>query len=132
MNRAEPLDQDELFALETGALDPANFPHSEHVRLGFEMLERYPFIEAVNRFSSGLKLLAAKGGHPERYHETTTVAFLAVINERRAQSTHYDWSDFKANNSDLLDKRCLENWYESEQLSSDLARKIFCLPRLRR
>jgi len=131
MKCAELLDQDELFALETGMLDPANFPHSEHVRLGFEMLERYPFTEALARFSNGLKLLAAKGGRPERYHETITVAFLTLINERRVQSTYDDWSDFRAHNSDLLDKRCLENWYEAEQLNSNLARKIFCLPRPR-
>jgi len=120
---------DELFALETGALDPARFPHSEHLRLGYEMLGRYSFGEAVTRFSRGLRLLAAKAGRPEIYHETITVAFLAVIGERRARTAHGDWSEFKDRNGDLLDKRCLEAWYAAEQLSSDLARKTFCLPK---
>ena len=58
--------EDELLALETGALDPAQFPHREHVRLGYEMLERYPFGEALMRFSRGLRLLAARAGRPWR------------------------------------------------------------------
>ena len=120
--------QDELLALENGTLDPAMFRHSDHVRLGYEMLGRYPFGEAVTRFSRGLRLLAAKGGRPEIYHETMTVAFLALIGERRARAAHCDWREFQARNTDLLDKRCLERWYDAEQLSSDLARRTFCLP----
>jgi hypothetical protein len=128
MKSAEASTEDELLALETGALDPAMFPHPEHVRLGYEMLGRYPFGEAVNRFSRGLRLLAEQGGHPEVYHETITIAFLALIGERRARAKHADWCEFKANNGDLLYKRCLERWYEADYLRSDLARKTFCLP----
>ena len=131
MKSAEASNGDELLALETGTLDPATFPHREHVRLGYEMLGRYSFGEAVARFSRGLRLLAAKAGRPEVYHETITVAFLALISERRAETKQDNWSEFKAINSDLLDKRCLERWYEVEQLSSDLARQTFCLPRPR-
>jgi hypothetical protein len=129
MKSAETSIEEELRALETGALDPAMFPHPEHVRLGYEMLERYSFGEAVARFSSGLKLLAAKGGRPEVYHETITVAFLALIGERRALGGEVSWSDFKTRNGDLLEKHCLEKWYGAEQLRSDLARRTFCLPR---
>jgi hypothetical protein len=128
MNRAEPTPTGELIALETGALDPASFPHGEHVRLGYEMLGRYPFGEAVSRFSRGLRLLAAKSGRPEVYNETITVAFLALIGERRARFSQIGWSEFKAKNADLFDKRCLERWYEPDQLKSDLAREVFCLP----
>jgi hypothetical protein len=118
----------ELRALETGALDPSAFPHPEHVRFAYGMLERYPFGEALTRFSRGLKLLAAKAGRPEIYHETITVAFLALIGERRVQAQDGNWRDFMAANRDLLDKRCLEKWYGAEQLQSDLARRTFCLP----
>jgi hypothetical protein len=120
---------EELRAFESGALDPAQFPHAEHLRLGYEMLDRYSFGEAVSRFSGGLKLLAARAGKPEVYHETITVAFLALINERRAGGKMQAWGEFKRDNSDLFDKRCLEKWYGAEQLSSDLARRVFCLPR---
>jgi hypothetical protein len=128
MKSAEASVEDELQALETGALDPAMFPHPEHVRLAYEMLGRHPFGEAVTRFSRGLRSLAAKAGRPEVYHETITVAFLALVGERRVRAEHASWNDFKTNNCDLLDKRCLEQWYDSEQLGSDLARQTFCLP----
>ena len=121
---------EELRALETGALDPAKFPHSEHVRLGYEILSRHGFGDAVTRFSSGLKLLAAKAGKPQVYHETITVAFLALINERRARGVTQSWGEFEAGNPDLFDKRCLEKWYGAEQLATDLARQTFCLPTL--
>jgi hypothetical protein len=127
MKNAE-ASQDELLALETGTLDPAIFRHSDHVRLGYEMLGRYPFGEAVVRFSRGLRLLATKAGRPEIYHETKTVAFLALIGERRARGGYGTWDDFRDNNGDLLQKRCLERWYDAEQLSSDFARQTFCLP----
>ena len=131
MRSVEASTEDELLALETGALDPAMLSHCEHVRLGYEMLGRYPFGEALGRFSRGLRLFAMKAGRPEVYHETITVAFLALIGERRVRARHADWCEFKANNGDLLDKRCLERWYEGEQLGSDLARQTFCLPRPR-
>jgi hypothetical protein len=128
VKNGESTTGDELWALETGTLDPSKFPHQEHVRLAYGMLERYPFGEAVARFSRGVKLLAAKAGRPEVYHETITVAFLAVIGERRARSLSNSWAEFKENNGDLFDKRCLERWYGAEQLGSDLARRTFCLP----
>ncbi len=119
---------EQLAALESGALDLCAFPHREHVRLGFEMLARHSFGEAVARYARGLKLLTAKIGKPEVYHETMTVAFLAVIAERRGAGGHAGWSEFIAANPDLLDKRCLERWYERAQLDSELARGTFCLP----
>ena len=128
MKNGESTTADELRALETGALDPSKFPHGEHVRLAYGMLERYPFGEAVSRFSRGVKLLAVKAGRPEVYHETITVAFLAVIGERRARARSNNWPEFIASNRDLFDKRCLGKWYEAEQLGSDLARRTFCLP----
>jgi hypothetical protein len=131
LKNGEATTADELRALETGALDPSKFPHQEHVRLAYGMLERYPFGEAVGRFSRGVKLLAAKAGRPEVYHETITIAFLAVIGERRARAQSTKWPEFKADNGDLFDKRCLERWYDADYLRSDLARQTFCLPKPR-
>ena len=131
MKDDESTTVEELRALETGALDPSKFPHQEHVRLAYGMLERYPFGEAVARFSRGLKLLTAKAGRPDVYHETITVAFLALINERRARQPGENWSKFAQDNADLFDKGCLDRWYTSEELKSDLARRAFCLPAAR-
>jgi len=122
--------EEELREFEAGRLDPAGFRHRDHVRLGYELLCRYSLGDAITRFSSGLRFLAAKAGRPQLYHETITVAFLALINERRVDGTAANWPDFEKANPDLLDKRCLEKWYGAEQLQSDLARRAFCLPRL--
>lgn len=118
----------ELRAFEAGRLDPAKFPHQEHLRFGYEMLSRHSFGEAISRFSRGLRLLTAKAGRPQLYHETITIAFLALINERRVRRGVENWSQFARDNTDLFDKACLEKWYTAEQLRSDLARRTFCLP----
>lgn len=119
----------QLAALEAGALDLAAFPHREHVRLAFEMLRRCAFGDAISRFSTALKALTAKAGKPEVYHETVTVAFLAVISERLASARCESWGEFSAANPDLLAKDCLSIWYDVDQLNSDIARRVFVLPR---
>ena len=118
----------ELATLVAGEIDPKRFPHSEHLRFAYEMLSRHSFAETVSLFSVGLKKLAAKNGRPELYHDTVTIAFLSVVAERRALSDTREWTSFIAENSDLLRKSCLERWYESRRLGSDLARQNFVLP----
>ena len=122
---------DELRDLEQGRLDPKQFPHSEHVRLAFEMLNRYSFPEALARFSTGLRQLAIKGGRPEAYHETITAAFLALIGERRLANDYGNWAEFAAHNADLMNKDLLRAWYEPEVLNSVVARRTFVLPKPR-
>ena len=110
MKRNDVLIANELSDLEAGRLDPKQFPHREHLRLGYEMLGRYPFPEALARFSAGLRQLAAKGGRPDAYHETITAAFLALIGERRLLSNCASWEEFGARNDDLMNKDLLREW----------------------
>ena len=128
MNPVAPAVEAQLAKFENGGLDPADFPHSEHVRLAYEMLARHPFGEAVSRFARGLGYLAAKSGRPQLYHETITVGFLSIIGERRVTTQHSSWPEFMAENRDLLEKDVLRRWYPAEQLQSALARQTFCLP----
>jgi hypothetical protein len=121
----------ELSDLEQGKLDPKQFPHNEHVRLGYEMLGRYSFPEALARFSTGLRQLATKGGRPEAYHETITAAFLALIGERRLGNNYANWMEFAAHNADLLSKDLLREWYEPDVLNSVIAHRTFVLPKPR-
>ena len=74
---------DVLADFEAGRIDPAQFSHREHVRVGYELLERHPFPEALLHLARGLRRLAGQAGRPEVYHETITAAFLALIAERR-------------------------------------------------
>lgn len=122
---------DALFRLdefEAGRVDPAAFGHREHVRMSYELLERYTFPEALFRLAKGLRRLAANAGVPEKYHETITVAFLALIAERRLVGGFTSWEDFAAQNPDLLKKELLTRIYPPDVLESPLARETFLLP----
>ena len=121
--------EQELAALEAGEVDPACFPHLEHVRLAFEMLRRRPLAEAAARFRKGLRIVTARAGKPEIYSETITVAFLALIAERLAERHDAEWTEFIAANPDLADKNLLHRWYDPNELRSETARRTFIPPR---
>lgn len=110
-----------------GECDPTNFPHREHVRMAFETLRRHSFPETALHCSRALRQMACRGGRPEAYHETITIAFLALIAERMGDAA--DFEKFAAVNPDLLDKHVLARWYRPEQLASDRARRTFVLPK---
>ena len=116
----------ELARFARGDCDPHNFPHREHVRMAFEMLRRHSFPETVLHYSQALRRMAARGGRPEAYHETITIAFLALVAERMGDTE--DFEHFASLNPDLFDKRVLTRWYRPERLTSDRARRVFVLP----
>ena len=98
------------------------------MRVGFELLQVHDFSTAAHKFSTALKAIAARAGNPGAYHETITLAFLALIAERSAARSFDDFEDFARANPDLMDKTVLERWYGPERLHSDIARRIFLLP----
>jgi hypothetical protein len=107
------------------------FPHREHVRLGWLYLRRYPLLEALAKFSEGLKIFATAHGAAGRYHETITWAYLFLIYERMAADEAAEkWDDFAAANPDLLawPNDILKALYRAETLQSERARRFFVLP----
>jgi hypothetical protein len=107
------------------------FHHSDHVRMAFLYLRRFPGLEAIQRFSAALMRFAAAKGKPDLYHETVTWAFLLLIRERMARVGHpQTWAEFAAGNADLLTSKddVLLRYYCGETLSSDLARRTFLFP----
>jgi hypothetical protein len=114
---------------EEGRLDPAQFPHRDHVRVSYELLERHLYPEALLHLARGLRCLAAKAGKPEVYHETITAAFLALIAERRLSGRYAGFEDFAERNPDLFRKQLLSDFYEPAVLQSSVARQTFVLPR---
>ncbi len=118
----------ELTAFLHGEIDAHAFRHADHVRMAFELLARHPFLEAAAAASGALKTMARRAGNPGAYHETITLAFLAVINERRAAGVFGDYDAFAAANSDLLDKSVLTRWYGPDKLGGETARRLFVLP----
>jgi hypothetical protein len=113
-----------------GEIDLRAFPHSEHVRMGFEMLRRHNFAETVFQYSLALRAMTEKAGKPEAFHQTLTVAFLALIAERLATGGYSEFAAFAAANPDLMNKAVLARWYSPQRLASDAARATFILPDL--
>ena len=117
-----------LTAFLAGRIEAATFRHVDHVRMAFEILRgRTSFPQAASAFREALRTMANRAGHPNAYHETITVAFLALIAERAATGPE-DFEVFAAANPDLLDKRVLERWYAPDRLALDIARRTFILP----
>jgi hypothetical protein len=123
-----PADSPDLARFLRVEIDPATFPHREHVRVAFEMLRRHDFPETVLHFSRTLRAMAAKVGRPEAFHQTVTIAFLSLIAERMECGGAADFAAFAQANPDLLEKSALERWYRPERLASAVARRTFLLP----
>jgi hypothetical protein len=124
-------DDEFLAAFEAATLPLAAFDHRAHVRAGYLYVSRHGLGGAIERFGAALRAFAAAHGKQGLYHETITVAFLALINEHIARSGAADWESFAAANADLFDRGCLKHFYAPEELASPEARAVFLLPRRR-
>ena len=124
-------DDEFISRFEDCSLAKESFHHSDHVKMAFLYLCRYPALEALQRFSSSLARLAAANGKPRLYNETVTWAFLLLIRERMAMAGCQQTStEFADSNKDLFSWKdsILKKYYRDETLSSDLARSTFLLP----
>ena len=121
-------DSPELARFVRGDIDPAQFPHRDHVHMAFEMLKRHDFPETVLHYSRTLRTMAERVGRPQAFHQTITIAFLSLIAERMERGGAADFAAFAQANPDLLEKSVLRRWYRPEQLASEIARRIFVLP----
>lgn len=129
MSIADLTNEQFLQQFEDGTLDLALFHHEEHVRLGFICLERFGFWAGTDRIRTGINELATAAGHPDKYHETVTAAYMAIINERRHQQPeNATWQEFITANSDLLEDGLLKKYYPESVLTSALAKDVFVLP----
>jgi hypothetical protein len=126
------LNDDEFVArFEDASLSNESFHHSDHVRMAFLYLCRYPALEALQRFSASLARFAEAKGKPGLYNETVTWAFLFLIRERMARSGgNPTWEEFATENADLLswENNILRRYYREATLKSDLARSTFVMP----
>ncbi|GHD99477.1 hypothetical protein U879_08140 [Defluviimonas sp. 20V17] len=115
-------------AFEAGSVDAAAFHHEQHVRVAFDLLRKYDFIDAAATYAKGLRAIAASAGAPEKFNLTITYAFLSLIAERLAASPDATFEAFVSQNPELLSKHLLEQWYGRERLRGPLARSVFLLP----
>jgi hypothetical protein len=124
MNDAEFLE-----ALEQCALPETEFTHAAHVRAAYLYLCGGTFGQAIDRMAATIRRYAASLGKPDRYHDTITVGFLALIRERICdRGDGGGWPGFAADNPDLLERGRLLRHYAPSQLATPLARRVFMLP----
>lgn len=124
-------DTEFVAAFEAAELSNESFHHADHVRMGWIYLSRHSLPEAITRFSAALQRLALAKGKPGLYHETITLAYLLLINER----IHHDvarqtWEEFAAENPELFEppKTFLSQYYSEQLLNSSHARRVFVFP----
>ena len=121
-----------ITAFEQGELQASDFHHATHLQVAYYYLETRPFLEACIAMRDGLKSFVARIGKEEKYHETVTLAFMCILAERRAISPQATWEVFLKANPDLLTQKILQGYYTSKELTSDVARKNFILPQLKK
>ena len=123
-------DTEFLHALESGELPASDFGHAAHVRAAYLYLRLGDFAAALGRICTTIRGYARRLGKPGRYHETITVAYLALIQQHiRQRGDGGGWSGFARDNPELLQPDLLLHFYPRSQLQSELARKVFLLPR---
>jgi hypothetical protein len=122
-------DDEFLAALESCSLSECDFGHAAHVRAAYLYSRSGDFGTALAKMRGAIRTYAASLGKADRYHETITVAFLALIRQRLFErGDGGSWQGFAQANRELLDRDLLLRFYPQEQLESDLARQIFLLP----
>ncbi|PHS28413.1 MAG: hypothetical protein COA84_01115 [Robiginitomaculum sp.] len=122
-------DKEFLHAFETTDLSEADFNHAAHVRAGFLLIHRHGFSRALAHYCEALRALTEHFGVPEKYHETITIAYLALINEQISHDPGGNWTAFCKAHPDVFSKEALAVFYTPAQLATPQARATFILPR---
>ncbi len=118
-----------LRAFLDATLPEADFDHESHVRAAFLLLQEQGLAHAIPMYCDALKALTRLYGKPQKYHETITIASLAIINARRLAMPARSWSGFRRHNPDLFSGDFLRPHYTRAELATAMARRAFLLPR---
>lgn len=121
-----------LVALESAKLPPSCFGHRGHLRAAFLYLRREDFPGACVAMKRAIQAFAASLGKGGLYHETLTIAYLALIAERLAEEpADLGFDDFLRRYPELEDRAYLERYYPRGSLDAPETRRTFVLPRPR-
>jgi hypothetical protein len=125
-------DTEFLTELETCRLPACDFPHAGHLRAAYLYLRAEPFPQAAARMCATIRRYADALGKPEKYHETVTIGFMALIQRHlRLRGDGGGWPGFLEQNPELLRKDALLAYYPAAVLESAEARATFVLVPLR-
>jgi hypothetical protein len=123
-------DEEFLAALEACSLSEREFGHAAHMRAAYLYTRCGDFASALAKTRRAIQTFAHSLGKPDRYHETITVAYLAIMRQTLHEcGDGGGWQGFARANTALLERDLLLRFYPRWQLESELARKIFLLPR---
>lgn len=117
-----------LQQFEAFEISAPDFHHEDHIRVAFQMLDSYEFVEACSRYANTIEAMADGVGAPEKFNVTITFAFMSLVAERKANFNGEDLEGFLSANPDLLRRSVLRGWYSDERLASPDARSHFLLP----
>ena len=121
-----------LAALEAGTLPPAEFSHRGHLRAGFLYLRRHDFPGACVAMKRAIESFAAALGQSSLYHETLTVAYLALVAERLVEEPRdLGFEHFLERYPELLSREFFERYYPRGVLDDPGSKATFVLPRPR-
>jgi hypothetical protein len=121
-----------LAALEVGTLPPAAFGHRGHLRAGFLYLRRHDFPAACVAMKRAVQGFAATHGRTGLYHETLTIAYLALIAERLAEEpASLPFDAFLERYPELASREYFERYYPRGVLEAPETKSTFILPRPR-
>ena len=123
------IDAEFIRALEGCTLAEEEFDHAGHVRAAYLYLQSGDFVESLGRMRRAIRNYAGSLGNPDRYHETITVAYVALIQQvlyERGRGS--SWSEFARAAPELFERDLLLKFYSRAELQSELARRIFVLP----
>jgi len=125
-------DREFLARLEDGTLPPSEFSHRGHLRAGFLYLRGHDFPGACVAMKRSIRAFAAALGKSTLYHETMTIAYLALIAERLAdEPAGLEFVDFLRRYPELENREYFRRYYPAGELDTPEARSTFVLPRPR-
>jgi hypothetical protein len=123
------IDAEFIGALEECTLAEEEFDHTGHVRAAYLYLQSGDFVEGLGRMRRAIRNYAGSLGKPDRYHETITVAYVALIQQVLYERGHGGgWTEFARAAPELFERGLLLKFYSRAELESELARRIFVLP----
>ncbi len=117
-----------LQRFETFEIPAPDFHHEDHIRVAYEMLDQYDFVEACARYAKTIRAMAESVGALEKFNTTITIAFMSLVAERKAEFVGGSADAFLSTYPELLDKTLLSKLYSDGRLHSASARQLFLLP----
>ena len=131
-HRCSPEDAAFRRRFEAGGIEAGSFDHAAHLRLAYIHLCEADCLSALPVFRSSLQAFLAHIGAPaDKYHETVTRAWLALV-ATAMDGVHPCTSaaEFLSEASNDLSPTALSRYYSRERLGTAAARERFVPPDL--